>query len=44
MKFTLTTPTPDTVLEIGLASVVEDAAWIPVDPFLSQSLRCFLIH
>ncbi len=44
MKFTLATPTPDTVLEIGLASVVEDAAWIPVDRFpQSVAAQHFLI-
>jgi hypothetical protein len=31
LNLTLTEPTADTVLEIGLAAVVEDAAWIPVD-------------
>lgn len=31
INFLLNEPTPDTVLEIGLAPVFEDAAWLPVD-------------
>nr|MCS5572331.1 hypothetical protein [Pseudomonadales bacterium] len=31
LNFKFEKPTPDTVLEVGLASIIEDAAWLPAD-------------
>ncbi len=44
LDFKLNDATPDTVLEIGLAGIIEDAAWLPIDrPPQSIAPQKFLV-